>query len=277
MPFQVLGWSGLFRAVILLWLSGLVGLAPRPAGGEPVAGARPKAVLAIALEDVHFSPYHFRSQDGHWIGVNVDLVRAVAAELGYQVQIEAYPWARVVENFQQGRGSGVMDLLRKPERERFLAYVEEPLAHEVTQLFVPAASDVVYDGHLDSLGGRDVGVVRGYFYGGEFEAVPAVGKVVFSSQGLLVRNVALGRVALGIGTRAAIQSEANALGVAERIRFLDPPINRIPNHLAFVRVPGSGSGGEDLARRFSAALREFKRGAAWPELLVRYGINPDQW
>lgn len=242
-----------------LWMA-LIALSPTQAGAGETA-----RTLIVAVEDVEFAPYHFR-QGGRLVGISTDTVRAVAAGLGYRIEFRPAPWARVVETFRALRGDAVMDLLHKPAREAFLHYPAENLDYEVTQFFVSADSNLSFDGDLSALAGRTVGVVRGYFYGGEFEAVPGIELIELNNQATLVRNVAQGRIAIGIGTQAAIAHQAWSLGLEDQIRFLSPPLNRIPNFIAFVRHPGR----EDLARQFSAALTTFKASETYKAIRQRY-------
>lgn len=250
-----------FGFLILTCLSLVAVPAPAAAPGAPPR----ENTLIVAVEGVDFAPYHYL-RDGRLTGISADTVRAVAGQLGYAVEFRSYPWARVVESFEQQRGDAVMDLLHKPEREAFLHYPAENLDWEETVLFTTRESPLGFDGDLSTLAGRAVGVVRGYWYGTEFKEATGFDRIELNSQETLVRNVGEGRIEVAIGTKAAIDFEARAQGLRDRIRFLEPPVNRLRNYIAFIKHPGRAT----LAKRFSEALAAFKKSEAYSAIVRRH-------
>jgi polar amino acid transport system substrate-binding protein len=61
---------------------------------RPPAGVVP-VIRFITTDD--FPPFNFLDADGHLTGFNVDLARAICAELGIRCTIQARPWDNLVE------------------------------------------------------------------------------------------------------------------------------------------------------------------------------------
>ncbi len=61
--------------------------------------AKPCALLA-GWEP--YAPYTFADQDGKVSGADIDLIRAIAAEIGCTLDFAEMPWARIVREIQNG-------------------------------------------------------------------------------------------------------------------------------------------------------------------------------
>ena len=77
-----------------------------------------------------------------------------------------------------------------------------------------------------------------------------------------------GRMDLMLDSVLPTISDARRLGVYAQIRPLFPSLTESPGYLFFSQKPGH----EDLAKRFSAALKEFKGTDAYVTIKERYGL-----
>ncbi|MEO8668609.1 MAG: transporter substrate-binding domain-containing protein, partial [Bauldia sp.] len=72
---------------------------------RPPAGAVP-VIRFVTTDD--FPPFNFLDADGHLIGFNVDLARAICAELEIRCTIQARPWDNLVETLANKTADAVL-------------------------------------------------------------------------------------------------------------------------------------------------------------------------
>jgi len=92
-------------------------------------------VLTLFAE--HYPPYTIDSKVNSSIpktagqalasGMDIDLIRAAYASLGYETEFEFRPWKRVMRNVELGRALGGISCQKTPERLKF-ANFSEPLS-----------------------------------------------------------------------------------------------------------------------------------------------------
>ncbi len=95
--------DGTFRQLHAKWFAGL----ELPSGRRIVVGG-----------DENYPPFEFIDQHGLPAGYNVDLTRAVARELGLEIDIRLGPWAEVRRALQRGEIDAIQGMLYSPARDR---------------------------------------------------------------------------------------------------------------------------------------------------------------
>lgn len=132
----------------LAWL--LAGLAI-PAGA-------PRAQDRLVFGGDHeYPPYEYLNEAGNPVGFNVELVQALARELGTPVEIRLAPWPEIVRQFEVEKSIDFTDMFWTREREKRVEFTV-PFAVVFDELFVrrdtPAAC------HYEDLAGKLVIVQR---------------------------------------------------------------------------------------------------------------------
>lgn len=122
-----------------------------------------------------YGVYMFIGADGKAAGVDVDLVQAIADELGCVASFPKMPWARALLELEHGRLDVGTSASRTPERERFARF-SAPYRQAQMGIYVRKGETGRYA--LDGLSGITdaglrLGVMRGFYYGPEFEALMA--------------------------------------------------------------------------------------------------------
>lgn len=155
---------------------------PEPAveAAAEQAAAEPSASAQTAEADCHLSvgwdpwePYHYAPVGNRVQGLDVDLISAMAEEVGCELTWEQGSWASMLQLVR----SGDLDLLpgatRTSERESF-AYFSEPYRRESFRIHVRADETDQWSGmsliELLEAGFR-LGLTRGYIYGESVEQV----------------------------------------------------------------------------------------------------------
>lgn len=87
-----------------------------------VAGLAHAETLKVVLTP-NSVPFSYRDERGELVGFNVDIVRALCAQLARSCQLDTLPFPEILPAVAAGRFDlGVANFLRTPERERLVAF-----------------------------------------------------------------------------------------------------------------------------------------------------------
>lgn len=231
-------------------------------GGAALA----QETLVIGVENKDWYT-HYVWEDPELKGLDPDVVRAVAARLGYQVIFEAYPWSRVIRMGEDKLIDGVLDLGHIKSREKYLHYVKTPLTTEQTVFWVKKGSRIPFDGTFTSE--MRLGLIRGADWSDRFAQMGTPTVQRFDSFLQAFRNLAAGRIDMFASYHTPTIYHARRLGFLDQI---EPHAYRRPlmsYYLAFSDKPGHAS----LAKRFNKELKAFFASPEYRALQEKYGIH----
>ena len=182
--------------------------------------------------DYAFPPYSFLRADKP-AGIDVEIMQELGRRAGFTFDIQLAPFKRVIESVREGTVDAGMAVLRSAEREGFAIYTGV-LHNSTYSLFVPRGSTMAFDG-LESLRGKRVGKVRGFFISEAFDAEVAAGRIAVSEtasaeQGL--RMLLAGRVDAISGQSVVTRYLAREAGLADEVQVLAQPL--APDRPAFL-------------------------------------------
>ncbi len=235
------------------------------------------AANAWAAEPLQVATDGFRPvaylENGHPAGALCDVLAEAGRRAGIPIEIHLLPWARGMAETRAGRIDGIFPAFRTPDRESSLAFPNETLLEENVAWFSLAGSPIEIG--PDMTGARDhrIALVNRTSLGNRFDE--ALRNGVFTDVETVpdttsaVRTLAAGRVELIAGYDQAIWAEAEQLGLKDRIRQLNPPIENLPAYLAFSRA-------RDLSAESAAidtALRSMKDDGTYDRIMARYLAN----
>lgn len=72
--------------------------------------------------DMSFPPYEFLNQNENYDGYNVELVKAIAEEMGFEVRFRFGKWSKVMEWLDKGEIDVIQGMAYSPERARKYAF-----------------------------------------------------------------------------------------------------------------------------------------------------------
>ena len=90
--------------------------------------AQPVETLTIVRGDGFWPPYEW-TESSELKGFHIDLVKAVANQLQWNVQIESYPWKRAIKMIKDGNVDAITFITRTEEREKYLYYLKGNQLH----------------------------------------------------------------------------------------------------------------------------------------------------
>ena len=249
-----------------VWQAGWV-LASLLLGGSALADEQPTLTILTEL----WPPYVMRSDNGELVGADLDLARAVLLQMGYRTEVKVLPWKRVLQQARLKQGDAVLDAFYVKDRQEWLHYPEEPLSLSGEVLFYPADRPVKFE-QLSDLKGLRIGVQADYAYSPDFLVDKGVIRVAMTGDGKMVKQLHLmmaGRLDGVVLNERVGRYLLRTQGLQDQVNHgsrLLTDDNR--NFLAFTHKPGH----DQLAIRFSSALKAFKQTPAYKQLLARYHL-----
>jgi len=244
-----------YALVLLLCLSGF-----------SAAPAIAEEILVIGVENKDWFT-HYIWEGETLVGLDPDIVRAVAGRLGCQVYFEPLPWSRVIRMAEDRQLDGVLDLGHIKKREKTLHYVWTPLTSEQTVFWVKKGSKIAFDGKFTPE--MQLGLIRGADWSDRFEQMgtPTVHRYDTFKQAF--ENLVEGRIDMFASYLAPTQYHARRLGFLDQIEAHPYRRPEMLYYIAFSDKPGHA----DFAERFDAELKTFLASPEYRALRKKHGLE----
>ncbi|QJB56713.1 transporter substrate-binding domain-containing protein [Pseudodesulfovibrio sp. zrk46] len=125
----------------------------------------PAQDVAVGLD--HFPPWKV-VENGSFNGIDVEMTKALLAEVGMTPTFIECPWARCLNLMQVGKLQFLSGVLKRPEREKYLLFIEPPYKTKSAKVFyrLKTSQDIK---SIDDLHGKIIGVQRNAKYFNEFD------------------------------------------------------------------------------------------------------------
>jgi ABC-type amino acid transport substrate-binding protein/nitrogen-specific signal transduction histidine kinase len=137
--------EGIFRELYATWFSGLEALAQRKS-------------RIIVGGDSNYPPYEFLDEKGNPAGFNVDLTKAIAEELGFDIQIRLGPWGEIRQALSDGTIDVIQGMYYSVERDRIYSFSP---GYATVNHVVAARSGLEIPEDVKDLRGRKIVVMAG--------------------------------------------------------------------------------------------------------------------
>lgn len=225
-----------------------------------------QTVVKVAVEDRDYAPY-YTWENGALNGPCGDIVSAVFDAMGVEVEFVGAPWVRVIKMVEDKTADAALCATETEERRAYAVFPAEHLLSYDATLFVLDGSPLATTDPTTLTDGS-FALVGGYSFAGVDQELEERGLVRLetTSRESLVRVLLAGRVDMVLDSRLPIFADAEAFGVADQIRALEPTLSETPAYLMF----SAKEGANDVARAFSDALAQFKTTPEFAEIAMRY-------
>ncbi len=162
---RVFGSSNPFLAVIATVLTALVvffGAGILPGGQAAQAADKPSAVQGKTFTigtDTTFAPFEFRDSSGNLVGIDMDLIRAIAKDQGFNVEIKSLGFSAALQALSSNQVDGVIAGMSITDKRKQVYDFSEPYFDSGVQMAV-AKNDNTTKGY-DDLRGKTVAAKTG--------------------------------------------------------------------------------------------------------------------
>jgi His/Glu/Gln/Arg/opine family amino acid ABC transporter permease subunit len=127
-------------------------------GGASAATAADDSETYVIGTDTTFAPFEFTSPEGDLVGIDMDLLRAIAEDQGFEVEIRQLGFDAALQALQSNQVDAVMAGMSITEDRQQIFDFSDPYFTSGIQLGVLDASDI---DSLDDLDGKTVAVKTG--------------------------------------------------------------------------------------------------------------------
>lgn len=116
----------------------------------------------IAMDTV-FRPFEFTDETGEFVGIDVDVMKAVAEDQGFDYEIQSLGWDAAVAAVQAGQADGLIAGASITDERKASGWIFSDGYYNATQTFVlPEGTDLSeYDDPYEYLRGKNVAVKNG--------------------------------------------------------------------------------------------------------------------
>lgn len=177
-------------------------------------------------------------------GAGIEYISAVFNVLGYGVQFELQPFARLIHSLANGTVDMAFDLTKNPERELFLLYSEEPILNVVPVLIFRNEFKIETIHSIFDLQGMNIGSFHGVTMP-EFFDVPdvvnfdisyAINGINSNISKLLAKRI---DASLDLNPYSFLR-EAGKMGVLNQIKVIPLPVVGINYYVVFSKKSQMG-------------------------------------
>jgi polar amino acid transport system substrate-binding protein len=208
----------------------------------------------VAINVDHANPPFMYEGNQAADGLYPDLLRAIFKRMNQAVVIRALPWKRVLGDIDAGK-AGVGGIYKTPERLKKYDYTEV-LYDERLVLYVQKDKPFVFSS-LEDLKGKNLGVIRGWSYGAQFDKTREEGLFKVDdnvSDSANFRKLVIGRLDGVIAIEAAADMVIAKEGFGKALVALDKPLAVNSTYLAFAKKANK----LELIKKFNQAMQEMK-------------------
>ncbi|GAA3933638.1 transporter substrate-binding domain-containing protein [Litoribacillus peritrichatus] len=202
-------------------------------------------------------------------GIALEITRAALKTQGHELQMQFMPWARAINEVKEADSDILVGTWYTEERTKFLMYSDPYLENQIK--FIKRKNDDFEYSGLDSLTGKNIGVVRGYGYGDAF--LTATNFKRPESKNLIsnIKKLIAGRIDLTLEDEVVARDilKRTASQLLNKIEFTSDSLSSNKLHIT---VGLSNSRKEEIISAFNKGLKEIKANGTYDALLKQYGF-----
>jgi polar amino acid transport system substrate-binding protein len=207
--------------------------------------------------DMYFPPFEYVDGSGTYKGFNIDIMHAIAIEMGLDIEIKPMTWKNAAESLQRGNIDVIQGIKYSKNREEIYAF-SEPYIESSLAIFI--AVDNTYIKSLEDLTGHVVSVQE---YDVAYDAIKSskdITIVAEPSQLEALRSLVKGEVTAFVGNRQTGLYSLQKYHYSDAVKVIGDPINPQPYGLAVQK------GNEDLLNVLNEGLRIIKRNGTYDKI-----------
>lgn len=207
-------------------------LAPLALVAQP-ALARDLLVVGTSFPRI----FEASGKPGEADGLGAELMRRAAARMGLGLRFEVLPWLRAQAMVEQGQADVLVGPYRTPEREQRFLFSRQAFYADALVFYARRNLATHWVGDFTALAQVPVAIVQGWAYGDEFErarpGLQLLSTALTVETGLLMLK--RGRIELLASNERNTAPVIEALGLAQELQIINPPISFQRGHFAYTR------------------------------------------
>ncbi|MCI7726622.1 MAG: transporter substrate-binding domain-containing protein [Clostridiales bacterium] len=236
--------------------------AAAPAATEAPAAPAKKWIIA---SDTVFKPFEYTDASGNFVGIDVDILAAVAADQGFDYELKSLGWDAAIAACQAGQADGMIAGASITEERKASGWIFSDGYYNATQsMTVAADSDIT---GFDGLKGKDVAVktgTQGAAYAESLKDQYGFNIVYFEDSPTMYQAVLGGQCVACFEDTPIMQASIKDNGMA--LKCLEDTANA-GGEYGFAIFNADN---QELVDMFNAGLANIKANGKYDEILAKY-------
>lgn len=248
--------------MLLLATTMVVSLAGCGAKKEEAATGGKKWVIAT---DTAFKPFEYKAEDGNYVGIDIDILDAIAKDQGFEYDLQVLGWDASIAACQAGQADGMIAGASITEERKSSGWIFSDGYYDANQSMA-VASDSTITGFAD-LDGKSVAVKTGSMSATYAESLSGDYNFTityFEDSPTMYQAVVGGQVAAVFDDTPIMASNIKDNGIA--MKLVDGTGNE-PASYGFAIFDEKN---QELVDKFNAGLANIKANGTYDEIIKKY-------
>ena len=234
------------------------------AASSSEAASTSDKVWVIATDTV-FKPFEYTDASGSFVGIDVDLLAAIAEDQGFQYELKSLGWDAAIAACQAGQADGMIAGASITEERKSSGWTFSDGYYTATQsMTVAADSDIA---GFEDLSGKDVAVkigTQGAAYAESLKDEYGFNIVSFEDSSTMYQAVLGGQCAACFEDTPIMQASIKDGGLA--LKVLENTANEGGDYGFAI----FNTDNQELLDLFNAGLADIKANGTYDEILAKY-------
>lgn len=181
----------------------------------PATSLAENAVLRVAFNEL--PPWKGLDENGTAYGIDISFLQCVATRMGLEIEYKQYPFNRCLYLLEHGEADLMTGVLRRPNRETYLYFIDPPYKNYSDKVFYVRAGDEDTIREYRNLSHHIIGARLGGKYFPRFDRDNTLKKDLVKSFELSLKMLIAGRIDATIHTETTGDYEVRRLGLEEKV------------------------------------------------------------
>ncbi|MCR5420563.1 MAG: transporter substrate-binding domain-containing protein [Lachnospiraceae bacterium] len=254
--------TGLLACAAVLLLTAC-GSASKPAAGQAKEGTSDK--VWIIATDTSFKPFEYTDGNGNFVGIDMDILEAVAKDQGFKYEVKVLGWDASIAACQAGQANGMIAGASITNERKKSGWIFSDGYYDANQsMAVKDSSDIT---GFDGLSGKSVAVKTGTMsatYAESLSGNYGFKITYFEDSPTMYQAVVGGQVAACFDDTPIMASNIKDTGIAMKI--LDGTGNEPASYGLAIFNPAD----QELIDMFNTGLANIKSNGKYDEIIAKY-------
>ena len=219
----------------------------------------------IVAMDTVFRPFEYTDESGNFVGIDVDILKAVAEDQGFKIDIQSLGWDAAVAAVQSGQADGLIAGASITDERKANGWIFSDSYYDSSQIFAVAAdSDIA---SFEDLKGKNVAVkngTQGAAFAESLKDQYGFTTTVFEDSPTMYQDVIQGNSVACVEDKPIIQDWIVSKGLA--LKTVDT-MESDPAPYGFAIM---NEANQPLLDMFNAGLADIKANGTYDEILAKY-------
>ena len=218
----------------------------------------------IAMDTV-FRPFEYTDEDNDFVGIDVDIIKAIAQDQNFKIDIQSLGWDAAVAAVQSGQADGLIAGASITDERKANGWIFSDSYYDSSQIFAVAAdSDIA---SFEDLKGKNVAVkngTQGAAFAESLKDQYGFTTTVFEDSPTMYQDVIQGNSVACVEDKPIIQDWIVSKGLA--LKTVDA-MESDPAPYGFAIM---NEANQPLLDMFNAGLADIKANGTYDEILAKY-------